>query len=391
MAFGSGSAAAQDARYREPIIQPGCGKPSQGAVQPAPYWNWYMTDTHSPARVPSICVIVPNFNDARFIARCLRSVLEQEVAPDELIVVDDHSTDDSVGVIRSLIAGRPGAVLVENPVNLGTYGAVDAGLARSRSDYVLFLSANDFVLPGIFARAKACLARVPGTGLWSAMGWIVDEADRPLRVQSLAVVSLADRHFAPEECRRMAWRLGSWFTGTTAIYRRETLEAVGRFDPAYGGLSDLISALMVTAKAGAVFSPVPYAVIRQHSGSYLSKTLGDPHKLGALLERLRGRGAELAPELFTPRFLDRSVQRFVFAAIRSSGGARMGEFADLCGRLQRRLLALGDSIVPGRFAFARAVWAFLVLRPYDILPSFWNRFLGTRIVAARVRYGGNQA
>lgn len=347
-----------------------------------------MTDTPPLARAPSICVIVPNYNDARYVTRCLGSILEQESPPDELIVVDDHSTDDSVAIIRAAIAGRAWARLIENPANLGTYGAVDAGIKDCRSDYVLFLSSNDFVLPGIFARARACLARSPGVALWSAMGWIVDEADRPVHLKSLAVVSLADRHFGPEDCRRMAWRLGSWFTGTTAVYHRATLEAVGRFDPAYGGLSDLITALIVTGKGGAVFSPEPYAVIRQHAGSYLSKTLGDLQRLGYLLDRLRERGAAIAPELFTPRFFNRTRKRFVFAAIRASRGARMGEFAPLCPGLAGPLLALADAAVPARMALVRTAFAFLVLRPYDILPSFWNRFLGTRMVAARVRFGG---
>lgn len=345
-----------------------------------------MTDTLPSARVPSICVIIPNYNDARYVSRCLRSVLDQEVAPDELIVVDDHSTDNSVEIIRSLLAGRPGTVLIENPVNLGTYGAVDEGLKHSRSEYVLFLSANDFVLPGIFARAKACLASFPGAGLWSAMGWIVDENDRPLRLQSLAVVSLGDRHFDADECRSMAWRLGSWFTGTTVIYRRTTLESVGRFDPAFGGLSDLITALIVTGKEGAVFSPAPYAVIRQHSASYLSRTLGNSRALGELLDRLRERGKEIAPELYTRRFFERSARRILFAAIRASNGERIGDYLDLCGKVERKLLSIVAMALPKSLSFLRVAGAFLVLRPFDILPSFWNRYLGTMIVSKRVRY-----
>jgi len=186
----------------------------------------------------------------------------------------------------------------------------------------------------------------------------------------------------------MAWRLGSWFTGTTAIYHRATLEAVGRFDPAYGGLSDLITALIVSGKGGAVFSPEPFAVIRQHAGSYLSKTLGDPQRLGDLLDRLRERGAAISPELFTPRFFNRTRKRFVFAAIRASCGARMGEYAPLCAGLAGPLIALAGAVLPARMARVRTAFAFLALRPYDILPSIWNRFLGTRVVAARVRFGG---
>src|SRR5207244_340055 len=116
-------------------------------------------------------------NDARYLARCLRSVLEQPVPPDELIVVDDQSTDDSVQRIRALIDGCSYARLIENPRNLGAYGATEAGLKHSGSEYALFLSSNDFVLPGIFARAKRGLAGRPGIGLWSAMAWLVDDAD----------------------------------------------------------------------------------------------------------------------------------------------------------------------------------------------------------------------
>src|SRR5512141_2958640 len=99
-----------------------------------------MTSATPQARTPSIAVIVPNWNDARYLPRCISSILDQEVAPDELILVDDQSSDDSVAVMRSLIANRPGVQLIENPVNLGVNGALDEGLKRSRSEYVLFLS-----------------------------------------------------------------------------------------------------------------------------------------------------------------------------------------------------------------------------------------------------------
>lgn len=347
-----------------------------------------MTMGENAARGPSIAVIVPNYNDVRYLQRCLRSVLDQEVPPDELIVVDDRSTDNSVEVIRSLIEGSPCALLIENQVNLGTYGAVDAGLRSSRADYVLFLSANDFVLPGIFAHAKACLARYPGAGLWSAMGWIVDESDRPVKLQPLAVPALRDTFFRADESLSMAWRFGSWFTGTTLIYQRATLESVGRFDPAYKGLSDLITALMVAGKCGAVFTPRPYAVIRMHSESYLSKTLKVPSALEGMLDRLRERGASMAPELFTPSFMARIARRFRFAAIRASRGERMAEYAGAQGGLARMVLACAERVVPKRLYPVRVAVAFLVLRPFDVWPSIWNRYLGSRLISRRTEYPG---
>ncbi len=89
-----------------------------------------MSPRTSPTIEPSIAVIVPNWNDARHLPRCLRSVLDQESPPDELIVVDDASTDDSVATIKSLIAGNPRARLIENAVTQGRNRTITESLKR---------------------------------------------------------------------------------------------------------------------------------------------------------------------------------------------------------------------------------------------------------------------
>src|SRR6266849_10180381 len=287
------------------------------------------------AALPRIAVIVPNRNDSRYLPRCILSILEQEDPPDELIVVDDQSTDNSIRVVRSLIAGHDWARLIESPVNLGTYGALDKGLEASRSEYVLFLSANDFVMPGLFARARSCLARHPGAGLWSAMGWLVDEEDRLVRLHVSPVVSLRDAYIPPAQCARVAYRVGNWFVGATLVYRRDAVEAAGKFDPAYMGLCDLVTTLIVASRRGAVYSPVPFGASRIHSGSYLSRTLTDNANLEAILDRLRERGPPLAPGLFTKAFLERTAHRFRFASVRASKGGNISHIATKYSGLRR--------------------------------------------------------
>jgi glycosyltransferase involved in cell wall biosynthesis len=325
-------------------------------------------------------VIVPNRNDSRHLPRCIRSVLDQQDPPDELVVVDDQSSDDSVPIIRSLIAGQPRARLLENPVNLGTYGAVDRGLEASRSDYVLFLSANDAVLPGLFARARSCLARHPGVGLWSAMGWLVDENDRLIRLHNSPVVSLRDAYISPEACVEMAYRLGNWSVGSTIIYHRATLESVGRFDAAYMGLADLVTTLMVAGRRGATYSPIPFGASRIHPGSFLSRTLARVN-LEAILTRLREIGPRQAPDLFTPKFLERIALRFRFAAVRSGKGNDIALIAADYSGLRRTLLGAIERL-PRNFHRTRVALSFLVFCPFDIVPALWNRLFGS--VAVRV-------
>lgn len=338
---------------------------------------------------PSIAVIVPNYNDMRHLPRCLRSVLDQIDGPQEVIVIDDHSTDDSVALIRSLLGSDPRAQLLVNPENLGTNRTIAEGLRRARSDYVVFLAANDFLLPGMFARARTCLARAPGAGLWSAMAWLVDEADRPIRLHPSAVVALGDTFLPPARCAALAHRVGYWFTGTTATYHRETLIAAGGFDPVYGAPADLFAALAVAGMKGAAFTPEPFAAIRVHHSSYSSRALGDVAGIERMLARLRERAPLLAPNMFTSSFIARTTLRFRFACVRSTGGAALAEVSARLTGWRRFGLCCVQRLVPAAWPTARAALAFLVLRPFDLLPALWYRLFGWVLVRARLALRGS--
>lgn len=329
---------------------------------------------------PSVGVIIPNWNDARYLSRCIGSVLDQSEPADEIIVVDDKSSDNSLDVIRALIKGHSQALLVENTNNLGTYGAVDEGLKRLKSDYVLFLAANDFVLPGIFAHAKASLSRSTGIGLWSALAWLVDEHDNVIRLHNSPIVSLRDSQFSSQQCIDLAWKFGNWFTGTTLIYRRQAVEEIGAFDPAYGGLSDLIAALTIASRHGAAYSPEPYAAIRMHGGSYLSRTLGDSDNLEALIRRLHERGPELAPRLFGDAFLERTAMRFRFAGVRVGGRQSMRNAASFVRGWKRMLMLGAPRVLPLAANRMQTAVAFVALRPFDLLPTLINRLIAWMIV-----------
>jgi glycosyltransferase involved in cell wall biosynthesis len=338
---------------------------------------------------PSIAVIVPNWNDMRHLPRCLRSVLEQDTPPDELLVVDDASTDDSVATIRLLISGNPRARFFANPVNLGTNRTINDSLERVHSDYVLLLSANDFVLPGVFSRAKSSLSRSPRPGLWSAMAWLVDDEDRTIRLHPSPVVALSDTFLPPERCVQLAYHVGNWFTGPTLIYHRDTLRSVGGFDPAYGAPADFFTAVTVASKWGAAYSPEPLAGFRIHKDSYSSRALNEIKEVDAMLAHLEIRGPQLSPVLFSDEFRHRIASRYRFAAVRASGGGLIPHVSARESGWTRVSLSTMDRLVPRRLRRMRVVLAFLVLRPFDVWPTLWSRALGWAVIRMRVLLRGN--
>ena len=328
----------------------------------------------------SVAVVIPNRNDARYLPACLSSVLGQRRPPDEVIFVDDQSTDDSVVRARSLLSDCPVARIVENPAKLGTAGALNVGLRLAQSEFVLFLSSNDFISPELLARATSCLGACRSVGIWSAMMWdVYERGDR--RLYPSAVIAQRDACFPPSVCRRLAYKLGSWFT--TIIYNRKALLEIDGFDASLEGLSDLFAALVLADRRGAAFSPAPLGIRRIHEDSLLSSTLCSDQKLAAVVQQFQRRGKELAPELFTRRMLARTELRLHFASVRASGGTTLPYVLSRTGAVKRALITA--LAMPASSRLRRLILGpiFAVMRPFDLVPTIRYRLLGSLIVRVR--------
>lgn len=103
---------------------------------------------------PSVAVIVPTYNRAAHLGVALDSILGQEGRPDEVIVVDDGSTDDTGAVL----AGYGDAIRVIVQDNAGASAARNAGAAAAQADWLTFLDSDDLWLPGRMALLRRDLA-----------------------------------------------------------------------------------------------------------------------------------------------------------------------------------------------------------------------------------------
>ena len=111
----------------------------------------------SSADGPRVGVVIDNYNYADFLAEALDSALGQSVAPAEVIVVDDGSTDDS----RTVIASYSGRIRAVFKVNGGQASALNAGFAASNADVIIFLDADDRLHPHTVASVREAFERQP--------------------------------------------------------------------------------------------------------------------------------------------------------------------------------------------------------------------------------------
>lgn len=104
---------------------------------------------------PLVSIVVPSFNQGRFIRETLDSILTQDYRPIEVIVMDGRSTDETVGVLKSYDA--PELTWVSER-DRGVVDAVNKGLVRARGEIVAIQSSDDLYAAGAIAAAAEALA-----------------------------------------------------------------------------------------------------------------------------------------------------------------------------------------------------------------------------------------
>jgi glycosyltransferase involved in cell wall biosynthesis len=127
------------------------------------------------SRSPLVSIIVNNYNYGRFLRAAIESALRQSYEATEVIVVDDGSTDESRAIICEF-AGRIIPVLKENG---GQASAFNAGLAASSGQVVIFLDADDILLPETAERVAAAFRANPGAAKIQYRMDVVDASGQP--------------------------------------------------------------------------------------------------------------------------------------------------------------------------------------------------------------------
>ena len=101
---------------------------------------------------PELSIIIPAYNCADDILRMIDSIKAQDYSDYELIIVDDHSTDDTAKVLSQLSRSDRRIVAINQPANGGASVARNTGISRAKGKYLMFLDADDTLKKGVLAK-----------------------------------------------------------------------------------------------------------------------------------------------------------------------------------------------------------------------------------------------
>ena len=129
----------------------------------------------------SVSVVIRTYNRARHTAIAIRSVLDQTVRPEEVIVVDDASTDETADIMEILAHDNPIIKLVRLDHNRGMAVAQEVGVGAAVGDLIAFLDSDDVWDPCHLENAIAAVATHPTAVLLYARYGLIDVEGRVLK------------------------------------------------------------------------------------------------------------------------------------------------------------------------------------------------------------------
>src|ERR1035441_7246328 len=205
----------------------------------------------------SISVVIPAYNAALFIGETLESVLRQTVPADEILVIDDGSTDDTATVAESF---GPPVRVIRRP-NSRQAASRNFGVQEAKSEWIAFVDADDQWEPNKLARQMEELARNPLADLCYAAR--IDFVEQDGRVTFGRVTPVPP----PEDIRQALFR-NTTFLPSSVVIRRSAFLAAGGFDTQFKFVEDWDLWLRLL-HAGMVFAacPEPLLLYRIHPNS----------------------------------------------------------------------------------------------------------------------------
>lgn len=209
------------------------------------------------AEAPATSVVIPAYNAAWCVGKAVDSVLAQKGCGFEVVVVDDGSTDDTAAVL----ARYGDAIRVVRQRNQGLSAARNAGIRAARGEFVAFLDADDWWLPGKLAPQLALLRARPEVGFCSCAARVEDPDGRLLNLWP------APRWRGPFLVHLFGSAADVAGSGSAVVARRALFDRVGGFDESLRSLEDIDMWMRLAAVTDYACLDEPLVVILKRPGS----------------------------------------------------------------------------------------------------------------------------
>ena len=225
----------------------------------------------------TLSVLIPNYNHGHLVGRAIEAIAAQSRLPDECLILDDASSDNSLEIIENYAARFPFVRLLRNTKNSGVVKSLQRLHHEATGDYLYGGAADDYVLPGFFESAMEMVEGYRQPGIVFGKVVLVDE--RGQEIKTIGVPGWSEPvHLTSERYLREFFdvkhpAIGG---GSTTVYKRSALLDAGGFRPELLSFADTFAARAIGMKHGVCYIPAPCAAIDRPGDTFSGQTASNP-------------------------------------------------------------------------------------------------------------------
>jgi glycosyltransferase involved in cell wall biosynthesis len=232
------------------------------------------TDEASHA-LPVAAVVIPAYRAEAFVATTVSSVLAQTFENWEMVIVDDASDDDTVGVARAAAGDDPRITIVVNDHNLGPAANWNRAVSLTAAPYVKVLCSDDVLLPTCLAKQVMALDTYQSAGLVAARRDVIDGRGR-IRFAGRGLQGLEPFMTGHRAVAAMVKVATTPFgEPSVVLMRRQAMDAAGPFSERYGTLIDVDMYARVLKHWDCVAIDETLAQFRMSTASWSDRSHGE--------------------------------------------------------------------------------------------------------------------
>lgn len=213
---------------------------------------------------PLVSVIITAYNYAHFLATSIESALHQDYPNLEVVVMDNASTDETPALVKTYADADPRVRYIRHPENIGLTPNHVTGLHAARGEYVVFVSADDWLMPRFISRSYRFYQAHPDIDVLYTGTYFVDEAGHFSSVRHMDGETSAPYIGKRNEFAALLTE-GCHICFPTMLIRRDLFERYGDLDTSIKAADYEIVIRWAAAGVRFAYDPEPGAVVRLHA------------------------------------------------------------------------------------------------------------------------------
>ncbi|MGQ9727157.1 MAG: glycosyltransferase [Candidatus Fervidibacter sp.] len=255
-----------------------------------------------------VSIIVLNWNNLKYLRRCVESVFAYTRPPFELIIVDNGSTDGSIDYLRELVSQHRNVKVVLNERNVGAPAGRNCGLAVAEGDFLVFLDSDTVVTENWLDWLLRWMEIDPTIGMIGPCSNFASGQQVEVTYRNLKEMHEFAQKWHTQNCGR-GWEKGA-LIGFCVLMRRSVVEAIGGMDARFGLIMHEDIDYSFRARAAGFRCWLAVDTFIHHYGNRSSGKLGVKEMMDAAYPRFKEKwnlppeAEKYRPTIFAPHLFD---------------------------------------------------------------------------------------